>query len=72
MSPNARDREEVSGMSREGLIGELLGLNEGSTFQFTEAWLRRQWTHRLRSLLWAARRQHEAEECRPGGVQPAL
>jgi hypothetical protein len=71
MPPNLHDRHEVSAMSRKELVAELLELNEGSTFQFTAAWLRRQWTHRLRSLLSAAR-QHQADEHRPSGVQPAV
>jgi hypothetical protein len=72
MPPNPRDRQEVSAMSREELVAALLELNQGSTFQFTAAWLRRQWTHRLRSLLSAAWQQHQAEEHRPSGVQPAV
>jgi anti-anti-sigma regulatory factor len=67
-----RDRPEVSCMSREELIAELLELNQGSTFQFTAPWLRRQWTHRLRSLLAAVRQQHQAEGHRPSGVRPAV
>jgi hypothetical protein len=66
------DRPEVSGMSREELIAALLDLNQGSTFRFTEGWLRRQWTHRLRSLLAAARQQHQADEHRPSEMQPAV
>jgi hypothetical protein len=72
MPPNLGDRHEVSAMGREELVAELLALNEGSTFQFTADWLRRQWTHRLRSLLEAARQQHPAEERRPSGMQPAV
>jgi hypothetical protein len=72
MPANAPDRQEVSGMRREELIAAILELNRGSTFQFTPGWLRRQWTHRLRSLLSAARREHQADEHRPGGVQPAV
>jgi len=71
MPPNLRDRQEVTRMSREELVAALLDLNQGSTFQFTEAWLRKQWTHRLRSLLSAARQQHQADEHRTSGVQPA-
>jgi hypothetical protein len=76
MPPNPFDRPDVSRMSREELIAELLDLNRGSTFRFTAAWLRRQWTHRLRSLLSATRRQHQADEpgradCRRAG-EPGL
>jgi hypothetical protein len=59
-------------MSREELVAALLDLNQGSRFQFTEAWLRKQWTHRMRSLLSATRQQHQAEERRPSGMQPAV
>jgi hypothetical protein len=70
MPPNPFDRPDVSRMSREKLIAELLELNEGSTFRFTAGWLRRQWTHRLRSLLSATRRQHQAD--RPRAGEPGL
>ena len=41
----------VSQMTRRQLIEGLLRLNEHSSFQFTEDWLNKQWTYRLRALL---------------------
>jgi hypothetical protein len=72
MAPPPFDYEGVARMSREELVNELLKLNQGSTFQFTEDWLRRQWTHRLRSLLSASRRQHQPKEPTASGSQSAV
>jgi hypothetical protein len=60
-----REAEEVSRMTRPELISRLLQLSEALTFRFPPAWLRRQWTSRLRSLLLACLRQHRATEPAP-------
>jgi hypothetical protein len=49
-------------MERAKLIDLLLEYNDHSTFQFTRAWLQRQWTGRLRTLARAARRHRPAED----------
>jgi hypothetical protein len=46
-------------LDRQRLIALLLEFNSRRTFQFNRAWLERQWTSRLRSLLFAVRRQCE-------------
>jgi hypothetical protein len=51
-------------MSRRELIARLLESDETSSFQFSAAWLNKQWTSRLRSLLLATRRQRR--ELAPG------
>ncbi len=60
--PQEWDAQGVSQMSRAELIAGLLEFNEVSSFQFSAAWLNRQWTSRLRSLLRATRRQRRARE----------
>jgi hypothetical protein len=52
-------------MTRPELIARLLELSKALTFRFTPAWLRKQWTWRLRSLLLACLRQHRATEPAP-------
>jgi hypothetical protein len=47
-------------MTRQELIARLLQSNEHFSFEFTEEWLNRQWTRRLRSLL-AEQHQHQEE-----------
>jgi hypothetical protein len=49
----------VSQMTRQELIVGLLQSNEKGSFEFTEEWLNRQWTHRLRALLAEQRRTWE-------------
>jgi len=51
-------------MSRRELIARLLESDATSSFQFSAAWLNKQWTSRLRSLLLATRRQRR--ELSPG------
>jgi hypothetical protein len=52
---------DVSRMSRAELLHRLLELNETSTFRFTPAWLEKQWTRRLRSLLLASLRSRQEQ-----------
>ncbi len=54
--------QDISLMDREQLIGMLLEFNNYSTFRFTRAWLKKQWTGRLRRLLLAAHRQHHGQD----------
>ena len=58
---NELHSQDISRMSRQELIAGLLEINKVSTFKFSAAWLARQWTRRLRSLLLAARRQAQVE-----------
>jgi hypothetical protein len=60
-----REALEVSRLTRPELISRLLQLSEASTFEFPPAWLRKQWTSRLRTLLLACLRQHRATELAP-------
>ena len=57
--PKERDGSAVSRMTRQELIESLLEPNEHFSFRFTENWLSRQRTHRLRSLLAEQRQQWE-------------
>ena len=41
---------DIDRMSRHELIAAILEVSKHSTFQFTPAWLRKQWTSRLRTL----------------------
>jgi hypothetical protein len=72
MAPHRIDCQDVTRMSRQELIHEILELNKGSTFRFTEGWLRRQRMDRLRSLLLDSRRQHRPREHGPSGPQSAV
>lgn len=63
--PKELDSRGVSRLGRAELIARLLDFNRVSAFQFTPAWLRRQWTHRLRSLLLATLQQHQARNRSP-------
>jgi hypothetical protein len=57
----SQPNQDLSLLSREELIARLLECNQTATFQFTPAWLHRQRTHRLRSLLTASQQEHEAK-----------
>ena len=51
------DCPEIPRLSRKELLRRLLESNKNATFQFTRAWLNKQWTQRLRSLLLATEQQ---------------
>jgi hypothetical protein len=50
-----RVRFEIDSMTREELIGAILGVSDGRHLRFVRAWLERQPDTRLRLLLTAAR-----------------
>jgi hypothetical protein len=58
--PKEWDGRDIARLSRRELIARLLESDETSSFQFSAAWLHKQWTRRLRSLLLANRRQRPA------------
>jgi hypothetical protein len=55
-------------LDRKRLIDLLLDLNSRRTFQFNRAWLERQWTSRLRALLFAVRRECEEHQDEGGAA----
>jgi len=57
--PTLPEPPDVTRMTRAELLDRLLKLNETSTFRFTPAWLGKQWTRRLRSLLLASLRSRQ-------------
>jgi len=63
----------VHRMTRPELIDLLMDLNRDSTFQFTQPWLRKQWTARLRTLATTALRHRPPQATRPdpAAVPPA-
>jgi len=58
--PKDCDSSDIARLSRQELIARLLKSNEISSFQFSPAWLNKQWTRKLRALLMASRSQRLA------------
>jgi hypothetical protein len=54
----------VHRLTRPELIDLLLDLNRDATFQFTQPWLRKQWTARLRALATTALRHRPPQPAR--------
>jgi hypothetical protein len=57
--PGELNDQDIARLDRPRLIALLLEFNNRRTFQFNRAWLERQWTSRLRALLFAVRRECE-------------
>jgi hypothetical protein len=70
--PKAPLPGDIDRMTRHELIASILEVSKQSTFQFTPAWLRKQWTGRLRTLYRSMQPGQAGKALlASGAVQPA-